>query len=133
MYAIVVGLIVALHLAFIAYAVFGGFVALRWRRAMWLHVPAAMWGIAIATRQVDCPLTWVERWARRHAEMAPLPPDGFIAHYLTGTVYPVGWLVGVQLASFALVAVSWAVYFRRLIGRRHHDRATTGRASDDQS
>jgi hypothetical protein len=65
--------------------------------------------------------------------MAPLPPDGFIAQYLTGTVYPVGWLVGVQLASFALVAVSWAVYFRRDIGRRHHDRATTRDACDDQS
>jgi Protein of Unknown function (DUF2784) len=133
MYATVVGLIVALHLAFIAYVVFGGFVALRWRRTMWLHVPAVIWGIAIATRQVDCPLTWVERWARRHAGMAPLPPNGFIAHYLTGTVYPVGWLVGVQFASFALVAVSWAVYFRRDIGRRHHDRATTRGGDGDRS
>jgi hypothetical protein len=133
MYAIVVGFMVALHLAFIAYVVFGGFVALRWRRTMWLHVPAVMWGIAIATKQVDCPLTWVERWARRNAGMAPLPPDGFIAHYLTGTIYPVGWLIGVQLVSFALVAVSWTVYVRRDIGRRRHDRATTRGACDDQS
>lgn len=133
MYAIVVGLTVALHLAFIAYVVFGGFVALRWRRTMWLHAPSVIWGIAIATNQVDCPLTWVERWARRHAGMAPLPPDGFIAHYLTGTVYPVGWLVGVQLASFALVAASWAVYLRRDIGRRRHVRATTRGACDDRS
>jgi hypothetical protein len=40
MYAIVVGLTVALHLGLIAFVVFGGFVALRWRRTMWLHVPA---------------------------------------------------------------------------------------------
>jgi hypothetical protein len=133
MYAIVVGLTVAVHLAFIAFVVVGGFVALCWPRAMWLHVPAVAWGIAIATNRVDCPLTWVERWARRHAGMAPLPPDGFIAHYLTGTVYPVGWLVGVQLVSFALVAVSWAVYFRRPIARRRHDRATTRGACDDES
>jgi hypothetical protein len=133
MYVIVVGLTVALHLAFIAYVVFGGFIALRWRRTMWLHAPAVIWGIAIATKQVDCPLTWVERLARRHAGMAALPPDGFIAHYLTGTIYPVGWLVGVQLASFALVAVSWAVYFHRDIGRRRRDRAITRGACDDQS
>ena len=50
--------------------------------------------------------------------MAPLPPDGFIAHYITGVIYPVGWVVGVQLASFALVAVSWALYVRCDIRRR---------------
>lgn len=133
MYAIVVGFAVAIHLAFIAYVVFGGFVALRWRRTIWLHVPAVIWGIAIATKQVDCPLTFVERWARRHAGMPPLPPDGFIAHYLTGTVYPVDWLVGVQLASFALVAGSWAVYFRREAGRRRRARAVTRRSCDGRS
>src|ERR1700741_4664176 len=133
MYAIVVGLPVALHLAFIAYVVFGGFVALRWRRTMWLHVPAVIWGIAIATQRVDCPLTWAERWARRNAGMARLPPDGFIAHYLTGTIYPAGWLVGVQVASFALVAVSWAIYFGRDIGRRPHDRPTTRGGDGDRS
>src|SRR5208337_2920068 len=109
----VVGLIVASHFAFIAYVVVGGFIALRWRRTMWLHVPAVIWGIAIATKRVDCPLTWAERWARQSAGMAPLPRGGFIAHYMTGTIYPEGWLLGVQLASFALVAGSWAVYFRR--------------------
>ena len=113
MYATVVGLIVALHLAFIAYVVFGGFVALRWRRTMWLHVPAVIWGVGIATNRLDCPFTWAERWARRKAGMAPLPPDGFIAHYVTGVVYPVGWVVGVQLVSFAVVALSWVLYLRR--------------------
>ena len=133
MYAIVVGLIVASHFALIAYVVIGGFLALRWRRTEWLHVPAVIWGIAIATKRVDCPLTWVERWARRNAGMAPLPPDGFIAHYLTGTVYPVGWVVGVQLTSFALVALSWALYLRRHIGRGRDDLAITRGASDDES
>jgi hypothetical protein len=82
---------------------------------------------------VDCPLTWVERWARRRAGLASLPPEGFIAHYFTGTFYPAGWLIGVQLVSFALVAVSWTVYIRRDIGRRRHHRATTRGACDDQS
>jgi Protein of Unknown function (DUF2784) len=112
MYGIAVGLIVALHCAFIGYVVLGGFLALRWRRTMWLHVPAVIWGIAIATNGVDCPLTWAERWARRNAGMAPLPPEGFIAHYVTGVIYPAGWVVGIEITSFALVAVSWALYFR---------------------
>ena len=129
----VVGLIVALHFAFIAYVVVGGFIALRWRRTLWLHVPAVIWGTAIATKRVDCPLTWAERWARQNAGMAPLPRGGFIVHYITGTIYPEGWLLGVQLASFALVAGSWAVYFRRDPARRRRDRVTTGGACDDES
>jgi hypothetical protein len=43
MYETLVGLTVALHFAFIGYALIGGFLALRWRRTMWLHVPAAVW------------------------------------------------------------------------------------------
>ncbi|BBX96725.1 DUF2784 domain-containing protein [Mycobacterium lacus] len=123
MYETAVALTVALHLAFIGYVVVGGFLALRWRRTMWLHVPAAFWGIGIGTRCVDCPLTGVERWARARAGMAPLPPDGFIAHYLTGVIYPVGWARGALLVAFAVVAVSWALYARR--GRRPPGAATT--------
>jgi hypothetical protein len=118
-YAIAVGLVVALHFAFIAYVVIGGFLALRWQRTIWLHVPAVIWGAAIATKRTDCPLTWVERWARHRAGMPPLPPDGFIAHYVTGTLYPAGWLWGVQLTAFALVALSWALYVRRRAAARH--------------
>ncbi|MFZ1175846.1 MAG: DUF2784 domain-containing protein [Mycobacterium sp.] len=133
MYETVVALIVALHFAFIGYVVVGGFVALRWRRTMWLHVPAVIWGIAIGAKQVDCPLTWVERWARAKAGMAPLPPNGFIAHYITGVIYPAGWMAAVQLAAFAVVAASWTLYFRRDIAWRRRERATTRGACDDES
>jgi hypothetical protein len=133
MYAIAVGFIVALHFAFIGYVVGGGFLALRWRRTIWLHVPAVIWGVGIALNWLDCPLTWAERWARLKARMAPLPPEGFIGHYVTGTFYPVGWLMGVQLTAFALVAVSWALYFRRRPGGRRDDRAITRDAGDDGS
>jgi hypothetical protein len=125
MYQTVVALVVALHFAFIGYVIIGGFLALRWRRTIWLHVPAVVWGIAIAAKRVDCPLTWVERWARARAGIAPLPTDGFIAHYVTGVIYPAGWVFGVQLASFVVVAVSWALYFRSCTRGRRHRRATT--------
>lgn len=118
MYQSVVGFVVVVHLAFIGYVVIGGFLALRWRRTIWLHIAAVIWGAAIAAKRADCPLTGLERWARARAGMAPLPPDGFIAHYLTGVIYPVGWVVGVQLVSFAVVALSWALYFRRRRSRR---------------
>jgi hypothetical protein len=126
MYAILVALVVALHFAFIGYVVLGGFLALRWPRTMWLHIPAVLWGIAIGTKRVDCPLTWVERWARARAGMAPLPADGFIAHYITGVIYPVSWEGAVEVAAFTVVLASWALYFRR----RSKRRITSG-AGDD--
>lgn len=64
MYQIVVVLAVIAHFAFMGYLVVGGFLALRWRRTFWLHVPTAVWGVAIITGHLDCPLTWLERWAR---------------------------------------------------------------------
>ena len=133
MYQTVVALVVVLHFAFIGYVVIGGFLALRWRRTIWLHIVAVIWGVAIATKRVDCPLTWLERWARARAGMAPLPPDGFIAHYITGVIYPVGWVVGVQLVSFAVVALSWALYLRRRVNGRRNNRAITRDACDDES
>jgi Protein of Unknown function (DUF2784) len=132
MYHSVVGLVVVVHFAFIGYVVMGGFLALRLRRTIWLHIAAVIWGIAIAAKRVDCPLTWLERWARARAGMAPLPPAGFIAHYITGVIYPVGWVVGVQLVSFAVVALSWALYFRCHVNRRRHDRAITRDACDGE-
>ena len=120
MYQIAVVLIVALHLAFICYVVVGGFLALRWRRSIWAHVPVAVWGILIVATHLDCPLTWLERRARAAAGMAPLPAEGFVARYLTGVVYPVSWAGTVELAMSALVVMSWVWYVREGLRRRRY-------------
>lgn len=120
MYQIVVAVTMFAHFAFMFYLVVGGFLALRWRWSFWLHVPVVAWGVAITALNLDCPLTWLERWARERGGMSPLPPEGFVAHYITGVLYPVNWLDAVQVGVFTLIAVSWACYFwpaRR--GRRH--------------
>ncbi|OBJ73623.1 DUF2784 domain-containing protein [Mycobacterium sp. 1274756.6] len=110
MYQIVVATTIFAHFAFLAYLAVGGFLALRWRRSIWLHVPAVMWGVAITVFDLNCPLTWLERWARNRGGLAPLPPEGFVAHYLTGVLYPAGWLDAVRAAVFAGIAVSWLCY-----------------------
>ena len=118
MYHFVVALAVIAHFAFLCYLIVGGFVALRWRRTIWLHVLAVLWGIAIITVRLDCPLTWLERWSRAKAGMAPLPSDGFIAHYVIGVLYPASWADWVPVAVFALVAVSWVLFVRMRPGYR---------------
>ncbi len=112
MYHIVVAIAIVTHLGFLCYLIVGGFVALRWRRTIWLHVPAALWGIAITTAGLDCPLTWLERWSRAKAGVAPLPTDGFIAHYISGVLYPATWAGVLPVVVFALVGASWVLYVR---------------------
>ncbi len=109
MYQIAVVVTAITHFAFICYVVLGGFIALRWRRTLWLHIAAVLWGAASVVGHVGCPLTGLERWARQHAGMAPLPPTGFIDHYITGVLYPVSWANAVQAAVFAVIVASWAL------------------------
>ena len=110
MYHLVVVAVVVVHFAFLGYLIVGGFIALRWRRTIWLHVLTALWGIAITIGHLDCPLTWLERWGREKGGMAPLPQEGFIAHYVIGVFYPANWAESVPIGVFALVAVSWVLY-----------------------
>jgi len=109
-YAIVVALTVGLHLALIGYGVVGGFLALRWRRSFWLHVPAGLWGITSVTAHIPCPLTDLERRARAKAGMPALPPEGFIGHYITGVIYPAGWKGTVEFMAFMMTLVPWTLY-----------------------
>lgn len=109
MYEAIVGLVTAAHFAFLVYLLTGGFVALRRPRTIWLHALAVLWAIGSTTEHWDCPLTSLERWGREKAGMAPLRSDGFIAHYITGVLYPADWVGAVQVALFATVAASWTL------------------------
>ncbi len=120
MYQIAVVLIVASHLAFVGYVVLGGFLAVRWPRTLWLHIAAAFWAMLIVVGHLDCPLTWLERRARAAAGMAPLPPDGFIAHYLAGVLYPPAWTTAVEVAVLGTVLGSWALCAREALRRRRY-------------
>ncbi|OBF25272.1 hypothetical protein A5727_04850 [Mycobacterium sp. ACS4331] len=113
--ALVIGT-VAVHFAFIGYLVIGGFLALRWRRTLALHILAVLWGIGSTLYPLPCPLTSVERWARERAGMGPLPPDGFIAHYLTGVLYPGGAVGVVRGLVVGVVLLSWLLVHRHELG-----------------
>ncbi|MCL2532842.1 MAG: DUF2784 domain-containing protein [Nocardiaceae bacterium] len=109
------------HLVFIGYVVFGGFLAWRWRRTIWLHLVAAGWGLGSVLIGFDCPLTYVENWARERGGEAELPSSGFIAHYLTGVVYPEHALNLVRALAAICVVVSWVGY--ALLRRRDRQHA----------
>jgi uncharacterized protein DUF2784 len=108
--------IVVLHMGFVLFVVFGGFLVYRWPRMMWLHIPASAWGIAVEWAGWICPLTPLEDLLRERAGMPAYRGD-FIEQYLLFVLYPSGLTRGAQfvLGSIAL-AVNVFIYWR-LIAR----------------
>ncbi len=80
-------LVVLLHFAFILFVVLGGFLALKWRRLAWVHVPAALWGALIEFSGWICPLTPLENWLRQSGGSQGYA-SGFTEHYLLPLIYP---------------------------------------------
>src|SRR5438046_5709173 len=66
-YRILADAVVLVHAAFVAFVVLGGFLAWRWRWVVWLHVPCALWGVAIEYAGWICPLTPLENALRARA------------------------------------------------------------------
>ena len=114
-YRILADALVVLHLAFVAFVVFGGGLTLWRRRLAFFHIPALLWGIYIEWSGSVCPLTPWENRARVAGGQAGYA-GGFIDHYLVPVLYPPGlerghqiWL-GVLVAGFNVLvygAVIW--------------------------
>ncbi len=112
-YRILADVVLIIHLVFIIFAVAGAFTVLRWRFLAWVHLPCALWAIAIEWGGWICPLTPLEIFLRHAAGQAGYT-GGFIQHYLVPIIYPhdltrelqIGLGTGVlviNLAAYALV------------------------------
>ena len=118
--------VVLAHLGFVLFVLLGGLLALRWRRAAWIHLPAALWGIGIEFGGWICPLTPLENWLRSRGG-APVYEGGFVERAILPILYPAALGRGTQLAlgAFALAAnivVYGVLLMRRRTGgpgRRH--------------
>ena len=103
-YRIAADAVVAVHLLFIGFVVFGAFLAWRWPKIIWVQLPVMVYGALIEFIGFTCPLTPVENYLRHRAGEAGYR-GGFIAHYLVSVVYPPGLTRGVQIGLGAAVLV----------------------------
>jgi hypothetical protein len=113
--------VVLTHLAFIVFALLGGLLALRWHWMPWVHLPAVIWGAAVAIFGWFCPLTPLENSLRR-AGGASEYSVGFIEHYIVPIIYPAELTRELQILLGAIMllvnlAIYWIVW-RRLRARR---------------
>jgi len=102
----------AAHFAFLAFGVFGGFLAWRWPRLIWLQVAGASWMVLVVVVSLTCPLTWIEDRALERAGMAP-KPGGFLVNYVEGVFYPAGKQWAAIVVAAVLVLISWTGFVLR--------------------
>src|SRR5712691_6749763 len=97
--------------------VLGGFLAWRWRWVVWLHVPCALWGVAIEYAGWICPLTPLENALRARAGLEGYR-GGFVEHYVIPALYPAGLARPTQVVLGTLVLVVNLVAYDMLLRRK---------------
>lgn len=109
-FSLLADVILCLHLLFVLFVVAGGFLALRWRRVMFAHLPAAAWGALVELKGWVCPLTPLELWLRQQANEVGYKGD-FIGHYLLPVLYPEGLTREIQIGlGIGVVVINVALY-----------------------
>jgi len=121
LYRIAADGILALHLAFVLFALLGGLLVLRSPGLAWLHLPAVAWAAFVEITGRLCPLTPLEVALRQAAGDAGYAGD-FLEHYLVAVIYPEGLTHDLQIILGATVLVVnvaiYAAVLRRLRLRR---------------
>jgi len=103
-------IVVATHVAFVAFVVIGGLLVLRWRKLLYLHIAAVIWAVYVEWSGAICPLTPLENSLRAAAGLEAYAGD-FVAEYVFPVLYPDGLTRSAQLAiGTAVLAVNGCVY-----------------------
>lgn len=106
-----------LHFSFLLFVVGGGFAVLRRPRLAWVHLPAAVWGVAVELCAWGCPLTFLENHWRRLGGAAGYT-GGFIDRYLAALLYPEGLTRTTQIGLGLLALAINLVFYGLLAARR---------------
>jgi hypothetical protein len=103
-YGLLAEVVLVLHLGFVLFVLAGAFLILRWPRTVWVHLPAALWGVLVEWSGWPCPLTPLENWLRNRAGAVPYA-GGFVEHYLVPVLYPASLTRTLQVLLGATVLV----------------------------
>lgn len=109
--------VVLVHLLFVAFAVGGGLLSIRWPRVAWVHLPAAAWAAFVELSGRVCPLTPLEQLLRQKAGLEPYAGD-FVAAYLFPVLYPEGLTRNAQFASAGMVVVANVIAYFFVLRRK---------------
>jgi hypothetical protein len=105
-------LVAILHMAYLVYMIFGGFLALHRFAWIWPHIVSTVYSIYVTTTSFTCPVTTLEKWLLVRGGETPYE-GSFIAHYLRGVLYPPQYEKALWLSGMALAVVSYVIVLAR--------------------
>ena len=104
-------LVLVVHALFIVFVIFGGLIVLKWHKALWIHIPCALWGVLIEFFGWICPLTYLENYFRVIGKGNSYE-SSFIQHYLLPIIYPPGLTTDIQiLLGVIVIVLNLIIYF----------------------
>jgi hypothetical protein len=104
---------VVVHFAALLYIGFGGFLAWRWPKSIFVHIFFVIWGVSInVVPGLACPLTSLEDWFRARQGLGPLP-GGFNEYYIYGDLIPRPLLPVVVVGAVVALIVSYVGTYLR--------------------
>lgn len=86
-YALLAGLVLATHLTWIAWVIFGAALTRNRRKLACFHIASLIYSVVIDAGPWPCPLTRLEQALQTRAGMTPYR-QSFLVHYLEAVVYP---------------------------------------------
>jgi len=116
-YHLLSDLVLIIHLGFILFVLLGGFLALRWRWLMWLHIPSVMWAVWVEVMAWICPLTHLENALRQRAQQ-PSYDTSFVEQYLLPIIYPAQLTPQIQFILALVVIVINLIAYGLMIKKR---------------
>ena len=114
LFSLAADLLLIIHLVFIGFVVLGGFMLLKWRWLIFVHLPAVLWGVALEFQGWICPLTPLEQTLRRMGEQQSYS-GGFIQHYILPVIYPpaldddLQFILGVLVILINVIIYLWVI------------------------
>ena len=117
-------LVVVAHFTFIAFVFAGGVVVVRQPSLARLHLPCAVYGVAVEFVGWICPLTPLENRLRQAAGEAGYT-GGFVDHYVASIVYPDGLTRHAQWVLGCVVLLVNAAAYTLVVRRRRAADATS--------
>ena len=100
-----------LHFIFILFVIFGALLILRFRKIIYIHIPAVAWGAYIELSHSICPLTYVENYFLKKTGKNQYSID-FIENYIFKIIYPPALNYEIQTyLGVILIFVNLVIYY----------------------
>ncbi len=112
LYKITADMVVAIHMAWILFLIFGALAGRYARWIKWTHIGGLIFSLALLIFSWICPLTHLEVWLRNRYDPSLTYTGSFIAQYLERLVYLEIPRVALLIGTLGVVVFSVWVYTR---------------------